>query len=74
MNVIMRFAKRKGGAISSLESHNERKKEKYASNPDIDLSRTKENYHIIEPVNSYYREINNRIKSVGCRKIGRAHV
>ena len=67
MHVIMRFAKRKGGQISSMEAHNERKKEKYASNPDIDLNRTKENYHIIKPVNNYYREINSRIKEAGCR-------
>jgi hypothetical protein len=49
MHVIMRFAKRKGGQITSMELHNERKKEKYASNPDIDLSRTKNNYHVIKP-------------------------
>ena len=67
MHVIMRFAKRKGGQISSMESHNERKKEKYASNPDIDLSRTKNNYHIIQPDNTYHREINSRIKEAGCR-------
>ena len=67
MHVIMRFAKRKGGQISSMERHNERKKEKYASNPDIDLDRTKDNYHIIQPNNTYYREINSRIKAAGCR-------
>ena len=67
MHVIMRFAKRKGGQISSMESHNERKKEKYASNPDIDLSRAKDNYHIIKPENTYHKEINRRIKEAGCR-------
>ena len=67
MHVIMRFAKRKGGQISSMERHNERKKEKYASNPNIDLERTKDNYHIIQPNNAYHREINSRIKSAGCK-------
>lgn len=67
MHVIMRFAKRKGGQISSMEAHNERKKEKYASNPDIDLSRIKDNYHIIQPEETYRREINSRIKKAGCR-------
>ena len=67
MHVIMRFAKRKGGQIPSMESHNERKKEKYASNPDIDINRIKDNYHIIQPENTYHREINSRIKSAGCR-------
>ena len=33
---IMRFAKYKGPEISNIEAHNERTKEKYASNPDID--------------------------------------
>ena len=36
---ILRFAKYKGPEISNIEAHNERKKEKYASNPDIDNSR-----------------------------------
>ena len=35
---IMRFAKYKGPEISNIEAHNERTKEKYASNPDIDCS------------------------------------
>ena len=36
---ILRFAKYKGPEIGQIEAHNERKKEKYASNPDIDTSR-----------------------------------
>ena len=46
---IMRFAKYKGPEISNIEAHNERTKEKYASNPDIDCSRSKYNCHLIEP-------------------------
>lgn len=42
---ILRFAKYKGPEISNIEAHNERKKEKYASNPDIDNSRRNLNYH-----------------------------
>ena len=38
---ILRFKKDKGGAIAGCERHNERKKEAYKSNPDIDISRTK---------------------------------
>ena len=45
---IMRFAKYKGPEISNIEAHNERRKENYASNPDIDLSRSKYNFHLIE--------------------------
>lgn len=33
---IMRFAKYKGPEISRIEAHDERTKEKYASNPDVD--------------------------------------
>ena len=33
---ILRFAKRKGGAAKAIAAHNERTKEVYASNPDID--------------------------------------
>lgn len=34
---ILRFKKDKGGAIAGCERHNERKKEAYKSNPDIDI-------------------------------------
>ena len=37
---ILRFAKYKGPEIGHIESHNERTKEKYASNPDVDTSRS----------------------------------
>lgn len=67
MHVIMRFAKRKGGQISSLESHNERKKDQYKSNPDIDIDRIKDNFHIIKPTGTYHREIKKRIADAGCR-------
>ena len=40
---IMRFKKDKGGAVASCERHNERKKEAYKSNPDIDITKTKYN-------------------------------
>ena len=39
---IMRFAKYKGPEIGNIEAHNERTKEKYASNPDVDTSRSKD--------------------------------
>ena len=37
---ILRFAKYKGPEIGHIEAHNERTKEKYASNPDVDTSRS----------------------------------
>ena len=33
---ILRFQKRKAGSVAACERHNERKKEAYKSNPDID--------------------------------------
>ena len=33
---ILRFAKYKAPEIGHIEAHNERTKEKYASNPDVD--------------------------------------
>ena len=46
---IMRFAKYKGPEISRIESHDERTKDKYASNPDIDPNRSHLNFHLITP-------------------------
>jgi len=37
---ILRFEKRRGGPASALEKHHERKKQQYASNPDIDTKRS----------------------------------
>lgn len=59
---ILRFEKRKGGPASALEKHHERKKERYASNPDIDSSRSHLNYHLVEPRLKYYGEIQTRIE------------
>ncbi len=64
---ILRFAKRKGGAAKAIAAHNERTKEAYASNPDIDKSRTVQNEHLIAPRWSYGQEIRHRIGMAGCR-------
>ena len=50
---ILRFAKYKGPEIGNIEAHNERTKEKYASNPDVDISRSQYNFHLIEPERKY---------------------
>lgn len=42
-------------------------KEKYASNPDIDLSRSKHNFHLIEPPQRYRAEAERQISADGCR-------
>ena len=64
---ILRFAKYKGPEIGNIEAHNERTKEKYASNPDINNSRKNLNYHLIEPVGKYRAESNRLIEEYGCR-------
>ena len=66
---ILRFAKKKAGAVAACERHNERKKEKYASNPDIELDRTADNYHIVKPKNfTYNKACKQLIKERGCKE------
>ena len=64
---IMRFAKYKGPEISRIEGHNERTKETYASNPEIDPTRTHLNFHLIEPQNRYRAEAERQIAAAQCR-------
>lgn len=64
---ILRMEKHKGGSSTALEKHHERKKEAYASNPDIDVERTIDNYHIKQPKGKYYYEIQRRIEASHCR-------
>ena len=62
---ILRFKKDKGGAVAGCERHNERKKEAYKSNPDIDINKSKDNYHIIQaPKYTYSRQIKELIKKL----------
>ena len=64
---ILRFAKYKGPEIGHIESHNERTKEKYASNPDVDTSRSHLNFHLITPQRKYRAEAEKQIAEAGCR-------
>lgn len=64
---ILRFAKYKGPEIGNIEAHNERTKEKYASNPDVDVSRSPLNFHLIEPQRKYRAEAEAQIAAAGCR-------
>lgn len=64
---ILRFAKYKGPEIGQIEAHNERKKEKYASNPDIDTSRSHLNFHLVHPERKYRAEAERQIAQAGCR-------
>ena len=64
---ILRFAKYKGPEIAHIESHNERTKEKYASNPDIDTTRSQYNFHLVTPERKYRAESEKQIAEAGCR-------
>ncbi|MCL2694869.1 MAG: plasmid recombination protein [Clostridiales bacterium] len=64
---ILRFKKIKAGGVSACYNHNERKKEVYKSNPDIDTSRKKDNYHLVLPKQTYAREVKRLIAAAGCK-------
>lgn len=64
---IMRFAKYKGPEIGHIEAHDERTKENYASNPDVDKSRSHLNFHLVEPKGKYRAEAERMIAEAGCR-------
>ena len=64
---ILRFHKYKGPEIGQIEAHNERTKEKYASNPDIDPARKHLNYNLLTPPPKYRTEAERQIREAGCR-------
>ena len=64
---ILRFAKYKGPEISKIEAHNERTKDHYDSNKDIDMSRTHLNFHLVTPERKYRAEAERQIAEAGCR-------
>lgn len=54
--------------VSPVEEENERDKTYEATNPNIDSSRTKHNYHIIYPHKSYIEIINNRLAQLKLKR------
>ena len=64
---ILRFAKYKGPEIGRIEAHDERTKTEYASNPDVDTSRSRLNFHLVKPLRSYRAEAEKQIAEAGCR-------
>jgi len=53
--------------VGAAYAHNERKKETYKSNPDIDSTRKQDNYHLVLPKQTYRREVQRMIQSAGCK-------
>ena len=66
-HAILRFAKYKGPEIGHIEAHNERTKEKYASNPDVDTSSSHLNFHLVTPQRKYRAEAEKQIAEASCR-------
>ena len=66
-HAILRFEKHKGNPARPLEAHHERQKEQYASNPDVDTSRSHLNFHLITPEQKCRAEAERQIKDAGCR-------
>ena len=64
---ILRFQKCKTGGVACRDRHNERKKVEYKSNPNIDLNRSKDNYHLIEPHGRYKDAYTRMIGKAGCK-------
>ena len=64
---ILRFSKYKGPEIGNIEAHNERTKEKYASNPNVDTSRSKYNFHLVKPQSKYRAAAEKQIADAGCK-------
>ena len=53
--------------IGHIEAHNEREKEKYASNPDVDTARSHLNFHLVMPERKYRAEAEKQIAAAGYR-------
>lgn len=54
---IEKYKNSPGSPVTKIEKHNERMKDTYKSNPDIDPNRSSQNYNLIKPVSSYKKEI-----------------
>lgn len=51
------------GGVRGIQSHNQREKDPH-TNPDIDKTRTKDNYELLGSRLNYHREINDRIEQL----------
>ena len=66
---IIRVAKFNSSAVRGIQIHDEREKDKSHSNPDIDFSKTEENYSLKERPNKTYNQvIKERIENLDLKK------
>ena len=59
----------RGRRLAESKPTTSAQKREYASNPDIDLSRSENNFHIIEPTDRYRKMSEALIKQYGCPKV-----
>ena len=62
-----KIQKVQGACNQPIEAHNERTKEQYASNPDIDTDRSRYNLHLVQPQGRYREEADRMIAAAHCR-------
>lgn len=71
---VIHVQKLKGSAIGGVEIHSEREREGVShTNPDIDWSRTEQNYQLHEPAlharGTYARRIDDRLREAGITRV-----
>lgn len=71
---VIHVQKLKGSAIGGVEIHSEREREGVShTNPDIDWSRTEQNYQLHEPAlharGTYARRIDDRLREAGIARV-----
>ena len=62
-----KIQKVQGASHRPIEAHNERTKEQYVSNPDIDTDRSRYNLHLVQPQGRYREEADRMIAAAHCR-------
>lgn len=65
---IARMEKRRLGEVTAICNHHERLKEKYKSNPDIDLTRSHLNFHLVKPDGMYRQIVLRKIEEAGAKR------
>lgn len=66
--LVCHMEKYKRQEVSPVEKENERDENYEATNPQIDSSRTSQNYHIVSPRGSYIDIINGRIATLSLKR------
>lgn len=65
---IVRVQKFRSGSIRGIDIHDNRIKEFSHTNPDIDFSKTEDNYNLKSCDGSFYNSVNNRIKELNLKR------